>query len=101
MGMGSEDVRTLESVRSAILHELASKKMISGDHDFYVGLQKIIQESMTNTDFKMILDGLAAQMLLLFPVQKKKTEKKNSGLKDLRNCGDSDCPVHGAPERMH
>jgi len=45
------DVRTKETIKASIVHELANKPSISGNHDFNVGLQMILKQSMVDERF--------------------------------------------------
>ena len=74
--LDKRDARNVESIKAQIIHDLADKRMISGNHDFNVGPQKILRATIEYKNFDKLLNDLASYMLFLFP--KKEEEKQQN-----------------------
>ena len=70
------DARNVDSIKAQIIHDLADKRMISGNHDFNVGLQRILKATIEDKNFDKLLGDLAAYMLFLFPKKEEEKQRK-------------------------
>jgi hypothetical protein len=67
MQIEREKMRSPNSIKAFLLHELANSPPVSGIHEYHEGYMMLTQRCISNKAFNDALDLISNEMLVLFP----------------------------------
>lgn len=66
-GGGRWDARTTNSIKAAVLHELANDKRIVGEQEFSEGYLRLVEATATDSELNTAVEIISRKILEIFP----------------------------------